>query len=172
MSRNRKKKAIPDDFISFEDIDFDVDFLFDEIPNDEDLPTCGEQSNDDTIGHTEVEDEIETTTSTFNTNQQAEQTLPKNMSSLTQRTVHKCDHCKKVYMTLSGRLRHETKVHTDANIHQHDSSSVEKPKGKTPEGIFLKTFLKTCINYYWLAFECADEIFESYIAINIMTIQV
>jgi hypothetical protein len=42
--------------------DFDVDFLFDEIPNDEDLPTCGEQSNDDTIGQTEVEDEIETTT--------------------------------------------------------------------------------------------------------------
>ena len=62
MSRNRKKKAVPDDFISFEDIDFDVDFLFDEIPNDEDLPTCDEQSNDDTIGQTEVEDEIETTT--------------------------------------------------------------------------------------------------------------
>ena len=62
MSRNRKKRAVPDDFISFEDIDFDVDFLFDEIPNDEDLPTCGEQSNDDTIGQTEVEDEIETTT--------------------------------------------------------------------------------------------------------------
>jgi hypothetical protein len=40
MSRNRKKKAVPDDFISLEDIDFDVDFLFDEIPNDEDLPTC------------------------------------------------------------------------------------------------------------------------------------
>lgn len=96
MPRNRKKKAVPDDFISFEDIDFDVDFLFDEIPNDEDLPTCGEQSNDDTIGQTEVEDEIETTTSTYyNTNQQAEQTLPKDMSSLTQRTVHKCDHCKK-----------------------------------------------------------------------------
>ena len=52
MSRNRKKKAVPDDFISFEDIDFDVDFLFDEIPNDEDLPTCGEQSIDDTIGQT------------------------------------------------------------------------------------------------------------------------
>ena len=139
MPRNRKKKAVPDDFISFEDIDFDVDFLFDEIPNDEDLPTCGEQSNDDTIGQTEVEDEIETTT--CNTNQQAEQTLPKDMSSLTQRTVYKCDHCKQVYMTLSGRLRHETKVHTDANIHQHDSSSsIEKPakaKGKTPEGIFL-----------------------------------
>ena len=96
MPRNRKKKAVPDDFISFEDIDFDVDFLFDEIPNDEDIPTCGEQSNDDTIGQTEVEDEIETTTSTYyNTNQQAEQTLPKDMSSLTQRTVHKCDHCKK-----------------------------------------------------------------------------
>ena len=133
MARNRKKKAIPDDFISFDDIDF----LFDEIPNDEDLPTCGEQSNDDTIGQTEVEDEIETTT--CNTNQQAEQTLPKDMSSLTQRTVYKCDHCKQVYMTLSGRLRHETKVHTDANIHQHDSSSsIEKPaKGKTLEGIFL-----------------------------------
>lgn len=151
MSRNRKKKAIPDDFISFDDIDFDVDFLFDEIPNDEDLPTCGEQSNNDTIGHTEVADEIETTTSTYNTNQQAEQTLPKDMLSLTQRTVHKCDHCKKVYMTLSGRLRHETKVHTDANI-QHDSSSsiMEKPKDKTPEGIFKKK--KTCINYNWLAF--------------------
>ena len=94
MARNRKKKAIPDDFISFDDIDF----LFDEIPNDEDLPTCGEQSNDDTIGQTEVEDEIETTT--CNTNQQAEQALPKDMSSLTQRTVYKCDHCKKVYMTL------------------------------------------------------------------------
>jgi hypothetical protein len=62
MPRNRTKKAVPDDFISFEDIDFDVDFLFDEIPNDEDLPTCGEQSNDDTIGQTEGEDEIETTT--------------------------------------------------------------------------------------------------------------
>ena len=60
MSRNRKKKAVPDDFISFEDIDF----LFDEIPNDEDLSTChrDEQSNDNTIGQTEVEDEIETTT--------------------------------------------------------------------------------------------------------------
>ena len=133
MPRNRKKKAVPDDFISFEDIDFDVDFLFDEIPNDEDLPTCGEQSNDDTIGQTEVEDEIETTTSTYyNTNQQAEQTLPKDMSSLTQRTVYKCDHCKKVYMTLSGRLRHETNVHTDES-----SSSIKKPKGKTPELVML-----------------------------------
>ena len=62
MPRNRKKKAVPDDFISFEDIDFDVDFLFDEMPNDEDLPTCDEQSNDDTIGQTEIEDEIEITT--------------------------------------------------------------------------------------------------------------
>ena len=148
MARNRKKKAIPDDFISFDDIDFDVDFLFDEIPNDEDLPTCGEQSNDDTIGQTEVEDEIETTTSTYyNTNQQAEQTLPKDMSSLTLRTVHKCGHCKQVYMTLSGRLRHETNVHTDANIHdQHDSSSsIEKPKD-TRRYIFINLHKLLLVN--------------------------
>ena len=85
-----------------------------------------------TIGQTEVEDEIETTTSTYNTNQQAEQALPKDMSSLTQRTVRKCGHCKQVYMTLSGRLRHETNVHTNDS-----SSSIEKPKGKTPELVML-----------------------------------
>lgn len=74
-------------------------------------------------------------------------------------------------MTLSGRLRHETKVHTDANI-QHDSSSsiMEKPKDKTPEGIFKKK--KNLHKLLLVSIQCADEILESYIAINIMTIQV